>query len=416
MKNFIQKLSRLTVVVLLFGSVLPTRAAFTSLYVFGDGISTTTNNPSAGQYYYGLRRSNGRVWAEVLAQRLGLGANSITNANWSNSSNNWSYYGQYSPNLVTNLNSFHTPSDAANALFIVWVNNADFVGDMGNIYPSLNIVTWTNAINQSLNNHWRVITNLYYAKGARTLIMPKAVDITETPQYDYYPAASKSFIRQRVIDFNVAFTTLINQARTSLPGITIYEPDFFALLDDVLVHASNYGLTNVLSSGQSIDVLEDSLANKSLNGPGANYIFWDAVDPSAKLHEVMADVAQQIISPVQIAQITALAGSNRLNLANVPVGLNGSVEGSTNLALANWTAITVTNGGTANIVTITSANTAQFVFVPTPPSWGVDTNNIVVSANSGSTGGGIAPGPGGTVVVTALQFYRLRFPYAWVWP
>ena len=56
--------------------------------------------------------------------------------------------------------------------------------DMGNIYPSTNIVTWTNAINQSLTNHWNIITNLYYAKGARTLVMPNAVDITEIPEYD----------------------------------------------------------------------------------------------------------------------------------------------------------------------------------------------------------------------------------------
>ena len=87
---------------------------------------------------------------------------------------------------------------------------------MGNFYPSTNIVTWTNAINQSLTDHWNIITNLYYAKGARTLIMPKAVDITEIPNYDGYPSAVKSFVRLRVIGFNTAFTTLLNQARTTL--------------------------------------------------------------------------------------------------------------------------------------------------------------------------------------------------------
>ena len=215
--------------VLLFGlAVLPAQATYTSLYIFGDGISTTTNNPSAGQYYYGLRRSNGRVWVEVLAQRLGLGASSTTNVNWSNSSNNWSYYGQYSPNLVVNLNSFKKPSDAATALFVVWVNNADFVGDMGNIYPSLNLALWTNAINQSLSNHWQIITNLYYAKGARALVMPNAVDITEIPQYDSYPANTKIFIRNRVIDFNTAFTAnIVNRARTSLPRSNDLRTGFF---------------------------------------------------------------------------------------------------------------------------------------------------------------------------------------------
>jgi len=254
-------------VILLFGLVVvPAQATFTSLYIFGDGISTTTNNPCAGQYYYGLRRSNGRVWVEVLAQRQGLGANSTTNVNWSNTTNNWSYYGQYSPNLVANLNGFNKPSDAATALFVVWVNNADFVNDMGIIYPSLNVAAWTNAINQSLTNHWKVITNLYYAKGARTLVMPEAVDITEIPQYNGCPAADKSFIRQRIIDFNTGFTVILNQARTSLPGLTIYEPDFFSLLDNMLTNAAAYGLINMQSGGANTDVIEDdSLADKSLN-------------------------------------------------------------------------------------------------------------------------------------------------------
>ena len=397
--------------VLLFGlAVLPAQATYTSLYIFGDGISTTTNNPSAGQYYYGLRRSNGRVWVEVLAQRLGLGASSTTNVNWSNSSNNWSYYGQYSPNLVVNLNSFKKPSDAATALFVVWVNNADFVGDMGNIYPSLNLALWTNAINQSLSNHWQIITNLYYAKGARALVMPNAVDITEIPQYDSYPANTKIFIRNRVIDFNTAFTAnIVNRARTSLPGLTIYEPDFFALLDNILTNATSYGLTNVLSGGVSIDAVENLLQNASINGRGTNYIFWDTIDPTAKLHEVMADVVQQIISPVQVGQITALNGSNQMVVANMPVGLNGFVDATTNMTQPSWTVVQ----------NITSTSTTQSVFVPQLPT--TTTTNVSGAFAGGGTGAkpadsgpGLLGGPPPNYI--ALEFYRLRFPYAWTWP
>jgi len=93
-----KNLIHFTVGVLLFGlTVFRAQAGFTSLYIFGDGASTTTNYGVAPtNLYYGKRNSNGRVWVEVLAQRQGLGANSITNVSWSNSSNNWSYYGQYS--------------------------------------------------------------------------------------------------------------------------------------------------------------------------------------------------------------------------------------------------------------------------------------------------------------------------------
>jgi phospholipase/lecithinase/hemolysin len=387
-KSFI----RFTGCLLLFGLVVfPARAAFTSLYIFGDGVSTTTNNPSAGPLpYYGLRRSNGRVWVELLAQQLNLTNNfwysnnianhlsytnlSASSTNWSYTSNNWSFYGDYSPLLLTNVSNFVAPTNASNALFIVWVNDADFVGDMANIYPSTNIVTWTNAINQSLTSHFVAITNLY-AKGVRTLIMPNAVDITEVPEYNTIPSsANKSFIRQRIIDFNAAFTGILSNAIALCPGLKIYEPDFFSMLDNILANPAAYGVTNALYNGQSIDALDDpALADLSVNGPGTNHIFWDKIDPTATVHAIMAGLAKQLIAPVQISQITSQNGTNQLNMANVPIGLNGVVLGSTNLALTNWT--TVTN--------FSSTNSVQSVFVP---------------------------------ISVPLQFYRLSFPFAWTWP
>jgi len=374
-------------------SVCPAKAGFTSLYIFGDGVSTITNNPAAGSLpYYGLRRSNGRVWIELLAQELNLTNNfwysnspanhltytnlSASSTNWSYSGNDWSFYGDYSSLLVTDVSNFVAPPDASNDLFIVWVNDADFVNDMGTIYPSYgtNIMQWTNAINQSLTNHWQAITNLYYAKGVRTLVMPNAVDITEIPYYDTYPAANKIFIRQMVTNFNTAFTSTLSNAMVSCPGLQIYEPDFFSLLDNILANPASYGVTNALQGGQSIDALDDnSLSDSSLNGVGANYIFWDKTDPTAKVHAIMADVAKQLIAPVQFNQIASLGSSNRLDLASVPVGLNGIVQGSTNLVPANWSSVT----------NFTSTNSTLSVMV----------------TNSGP-----------------MQFYRLNFPFSWAWP
>ena len=350
--------------------VVPAQAGFSSLYVFGDGVCTTTNNDTPFPYitnYYGLRRCNGRVWVEVLAQRQGLTYES---------NKNWSFYGHSSSNLVMNVNNFSAPTDASNSLFVVWVNDADFVDYMVSIYQSFgtNIVRWTNAINQSLSNHFKAITNLYHAKGARTLVMPNAVDIMKVPQYSQVQSGPvKSFVRARIIDFNASFsTTLMNQIKTNCPDITIYVPNLFALLDDMVTNSAYYGLTNVLYLGNTTDVVEDALLpNKALNGPGTNYIFWDATDPTAKAHGVIADLVQQIVSPVQVSKITSLSGSNRLDVANVPIGLNGFVDGTTNFV--DW-------AGQTNVI---STNATQSVFVP-------------------------ASDP--------MQFYRLRFPFAWSWP
>ena len=121
----------------------------------------------------------------------------------------------------------------------------------------------------------------------------------------------------------------------------------------------------------------------------------------------MADVAQQIISPVQINWLALSNGSNRLDVVNVPVGLNGFVDGCTNLTQGNW----------ASVTNINSSNTAQSIFVNASPL----SLSPPGPVDSGGSGGGIGdPGSGtGTNNVpinSAAQFYRLRFPYAWNWP
>src|SRR5437870_7714133 len=310
--------------VLLFALFLcSTQAMVTSLYVFGDGVSTTTNNtnPSVAYLYYGHRFCNGRVWVEVLAQRQGVAYDPT---------GNWSYFGHYSNQLVTNVNRFIAPPDANATLFIVWVSDADFVYNLNHIDPTYttnsSLAAWTAAINQSLTNHLQAIQTLY-AKGARTLLMPNAVDITKVPYYTYLDPSDKSFVQQRVVDFNTGFAAILSQARATLPGLTIYVADFFALLNNMTAHPADFGVVN-----PGTDAVDDSsLSDKSLNGPGTNYLFWDYLDPTALAHARMADVAQQLISPVTISKLTPLNGTNQLDVTGVPVGRNGFVEASTNL-------------------------------------------------------------------------------------
>jgi len=337
-------------------------AGFSSLYVFGDGVSTTTDNinPSVAYLYYGNRFCNGRVWVEVLAERQGL---------LYEPGKNWSYFGHYSTELVANLNGF-TAADAATALFVVWVSDADFVYALNNIDPpystNVHLPAWTATINQSLTNHWLAIQGLY-SGGARQLIMPNAVDISKVPYYEYLAPADRAFVRQRVEQFNTGFSALVAQARGSFPGLTIHTPDFFAVLDDLYANPAGYGLVN-----PGIDAVDDpALPDKSLNGPGVNYLFWDYLDPTAKTHAVMADVAQQIVSPAKMARLVPFGASNRLDLVNVPIGRDGFVETSPDLA--SW----------PTSLPIASTNSSLSLFLPTT-------------------------GP--------KQFHRLRFPFSWTWP
>jgi phospholipase/lecithinase/hemolysin len=397
----VKSLFRFTVCIL-FGCILPAQAAFTSLYVFGDALSATAdNNPVSGSpgppLYYGYRWSNGRVWVEVLAQQQGLAYDATKNN---------SYFDHNSAALVTDINNFTAPADVANDLFIVWVCNAD---TFDAAQTPDNLAQWQAANNQSQANHLQIITNLY-AKGVRTLILPNAVDISKIPAFNIGTTLT-NVEHAGCVDYNLKFSNTINQARALCPGLKIYAPDFFSLLNNVLTNAAYYGLTNALKNGLSIDALDDPLIFNTVatNGPGTNYVFWDSKDPTAKFHAVIADVAQQLVSPVQISQLTVLNGSNRLDVANMPVGLNGFVDGSTNMDQPNWTPVTNFN----------SATTTQSIFVtasplPLGPAGSSGSGGSVGSGGPGDPGGGT--GTNNVPLNSAAQFYRLRFPYAWSWP
>jgi thermolabile hemolysin len=372
-------------------AVNPTQAAFTSLYVFGDGISTTTNNPSPGSQYYGKRYTNGRVWVEVLAQRQALTYEP---------NKNWSYFYNSSTTMLAHVISSQ-PTNAGTSLFVIWVNCADLWFPA--MYSGTSLSQWTNAINQSQINHYKAATNLY-AKGARTLIMPNAVDLSTIPEFNQ--SVNTNFIRQRCLDYNIAFSNTLNRIRTSCPDLTLYSPDFFALLTNMIAHPASYGLTNLLDRGRSVDALDAQnfgYPRAATNGYGTNYIFWNVDNPTAMVHAWMANNVQQLISPVRIARLTLFNGSNRLDLVNVPIGQNGLVLGCTNvvseyiLAPSNWTA-------NASFISV-SATQSVFVLVP----------GAAPNPGFSLAAGPLPPGPI-TVPDIAWQLYRLQFPYAWTWP
>lgn len=376
------------------------------MYVFGDTLSATADtNPNNGSpgppAYYGYRWSNGRVWVEVLAQRQGAAFPY---------NNNNSYWDHNSTLTLSDVNNFTAPADVANDLFIVWVCDADTFDASTTVLNSpstdyntlLNLFVSANV--QSQANHLQIITALY-AKGVRTLIMPNAVDISKIPAYNAGNATA--VLHAGCVDYNVRFANMINQARALCPGLQIYTPDYYSLLNSVLANPGNYGLTNALYQGYSIDAIDNYSPNvPPLNGSANNYIFWDTQDPTAKFHEIIADVAQQIISPAQISKLTVFVGSNRLDVVNMPLGLSGFVVGSTNLSVGGWTSVTNFNS--------TSLNQSIFVnAAPMPPS--VPASG---TGGNGSTDPNNTNNVGTTYVApfNPAQFYQLQFPYAWSWP
>ncbi len=339
----------------------PGLAGVSNIFVFGDGVSNTNNAPSGSALaYYGNRFCNGRVFVEVLAGWQGVVFD--TTKNVSDFGNDSSVLVSYANNL--NLSSL-TEQQKADALFILWANNADYVDSTGVIpLPWTNVAPWNTVAATSLANHTSAVTTLYN-KGARKIVMPNAVDVLRVPFYNAFISSDRAFVRQRIIEYNQQFKTAMSGLMVGRPGLQIFLPDTFGFFEQVLANPGAYGMINFddLNAG-GIDSQDPNL-----NGAGAQYVFWDDYHPTAKFQMNLAAFIQQIISPVKVNSISLNGGNVHLQLANIPLGRAGVVLGSPDLQ-APWTQDAVIGA----------------------------TNPVVFPAS----------GP--------KRFYRAAFPVVWVWP
>jgi phospholipase/lecithinase/hemolysin len=320
------KKSHMTMLLALLLVTLPVpraAAAYSSMYVFGDGVCAT-NDPTAqiDLLYYGKRNCNGRVWVEVLWQWQGLAFNDAKNK---------SNFGHTSDEVVTETANL-TVADAATALFVIWCGNADFV-EYSQVhlpsphYTSADIPSWTTFINASVSRHVQAVTNLYN-KGARAVVMPNAANIMAVPNYNDFDSGDKTFVRARVMQFNVAFETAMTNLAAAKAGLTLYRPDTFTFFEQVLANPGNYGLVNPYPLNAAV---YDLLNPDKQFGPGIDYVFWDDYHPTAAFQMHLAAFFQQMVFPPKVNSIALSGGNVCLQVANIPLERAGFVHGSANL-------------------------------------------------------------------------------------
>lgn len=360
-------ISLLLALMLAFVSIPQASAGFSSIYVFGDGVCTTTGNgipPTPVSGYYGNRFCNGKVWVEVLSDWQGVTYSS---------SKNVSDFGHDSVALKASVDAFVAPEDVATSLFVVWCNDADFV-DFAGIYDSSD--NWTGIMNQSIDNHTEAITTLYN-KGVRLILAPNVVDIMETPFYVNYTEEvyERNFFRDRVIEYNGMFEAAMVTLMGNNPGLKVLYADTFTFFDQVISNPADYGLINPPAAEGNAGGLDSG--DSALDGAGAVYVFWDDYHPTAKFQMHLADFFQQIVSPAKVNSIACAGGNVLMQVANIPLGRDGSIQGSSNLL----------------------------------PPWSSELSISEPFVSGGSTTKSYSfPASG------AKRFYRVGFPVVWTWP
>lgn len=271
--------------------------AFSKLVVFGDSLNDRGNMaaftggsfPNAPLYAYG-RQTNGPLWVEYLASRLGM-ANKLDNyavvgamtapAPGFPTGNVWSVSENGStpiPGLQGTDVSTQVRDYLANSQGVADPAALHILQGGANDFPR---VTNPAVIVQNLIQS---LIRLQHA-GAKHIMVATLPDIGKTPrvilaeQYGYLPAGTGQFLSAGCLQLNGALAGAIRAA--TFPGVTVTITDMHRFLNMLVADPAGYGLANsnlpYLMFGAGADP--------------ATWLFWDDLHPTTRGHAILAEDA-----------------------------------------------------------------------------------------------------------------------------
>ena len=251
---------------LFVGPMAGTASGFEQIVVFGDSLSDSGN---AGRF------SNGPVWVEYLAERLGL----VLQPSRAGGSNYAVGGARLDPQ--SGSDSWRAQADAyfrrgrapSGTLYIVYGGANDVLAAVGNPRANLRI----DAAVTSLRN---ILTELTAAQAADVLV-PNLPDVSITPAIQSRGRASI----EEATELTTRFNRQLEQILAQMQGIRLRRLDVAQLADRVREDPSALGFTNVTTPYNQLSGCE-------------GYLFWDNVHPTTRAHERLAGAAfRNIASP-----------------------------------------------------------------------------------------------------------------------
>lgn len=264
-------------ILLLSGPALAS-AQFTSLTVFGDSLSDTGNVSLAtggalpGAGYATGRYSNGDLWVDGLATRLGLplapsGAGG-RNFAWGSAETGPGATSSVTgvPTLVAQIAQFQAGGGTlgAGSLATVWAGGNDIFNGL--------------APNDAAD---RVVGSLSTLQtlGASRILVVNLVDLGQLPRFR---GGAQELAMSGASD---AFNARLALGVAGLASSRIALVDVASFFDAALSNPAAFGFTNTTDKGQP------------LGAGGANYVWWDESHPTTKAHGLVADLAYTAAVP-----------------------------------------------------------------------------------------------------------------------
>src|SRR5262249_49093231 len=147
---------------------------------------------------------------------------------------------------------------------------------------------------------------------AREIVIQKIFDFSQLPECISAlgnNTAALSTYSGYCAQFNASLMDLIDSFHRSKADLRIVDVDVFSKLTHVIADPTVYGFTKT-----NIDALDDTtLTNKSLVGPGADYVFWDGLHPTSKLQELIAAWHLEALANSRLEDLRFTIGNGSLD-------------------------------------------------------------------------------------------------------
>lgn len=286
----------------------------TGLYVFGDSLSDVgnfyalTNNqlPPSQLGYFNGRFSNGPIWVDYLAPKLGVTSDIRTNFAFPGSTTgttNTTIPGVL-PGLQQQIASFTqaTPQADPNALYVLWAGANDYLGGQ-QTNPAVPVANLASAI-QSLAG-----------VGAKNFLVANLPDLGQVPLVrDRGPVVSQGATALTTGHNALLAQTLATLGNQLAPiGVNLIPLDVNTVFNRAIANPAQFGLTNTTDAC----LFPSPILFPNTGGrpepiticPNPNqYLFWDSLHPSTTAHGFVGEAAFQTLSASAVPEPPATAG------------------------------------------------------------------------------------------------------------
>lgn len=281
----------------------------TQIVSFGDSLSDVGNTyaqygyPASPPYAAG-RYSNGPIWLDRLASKLGVSApvaslNGGSDYAWGGAATDTpagfllaGYAPLISPtnpligpvpNVNTQIAAYlanHTPTSGT--LYTLWAGANDFFdGQTNPVKPADNLMA-------------DILTLI--SKGAKNFLVANLPSLGETPLGRAEVATARTGLDTLTVYFNAELNYDLNAIQAAHPEVQIHRLDVFSLFQNVEANPSAYGLTDAMHpailapAGTDVD----------------KFLFWDEVHPTAAAGVIVGDAAYQATTAPEPSSVVLL--------------------------------------------------------------------------------------------------------------